>query len=114
MSNADTRAEIAAAVSTVTGLNGFVQRPVSPNAGDAWPLWRGGERSDGSVFVNTWAVLLVLPSSETTADEWADLYGVQLADALESVMFVDAIAPATISAGSAGELLALMITGRSE
>jgi hypothetical protein len=113
MSNADTREVIAEAVSTVDGLHGYVKRPTSSRPGDAWPQWSGAERADGALFVNAWRVYIVLPSDESAADEWADQYGDLLADALAPVMFVDAITPAAIPI-TGGELLALMITGRSE
>jgi hypothetical protein len=113
MSNAATREAIAAAVTAIDGLKGYAKRPTSLNTGDAWPQWGGAERSDGALFVNTWRVYVVLPSDETTADNWADEYGDLLADALEPVMFVDTIAPALLAAGE-GDVLALMITGRAE
>ncbi len=113
MSNAETRGDIAAAVSTVDGLKGYVKRPNVLNTGDAWPQWRGGEVAEGGQVMNTWAVLVVLPSDETTADEWADLYGQQLADALVEVIYIESIAPAAVSTSS-GDMYALMLTGRSE
>jgi hypothetical protein len=114
MSNATKRTDIAAAVSTIDGLRGFAKQPTSPNTGDAWPQWSGGERADGAMFVNSWRVYVILPSDDTTADEWADLYGDLLAEALEPVMFVEAITPARLAVTGTGDLLALMITGRSE
>jgi hypothetical protein len=113
MSNADTRAAIAAAISTVDGLTGYVKRPTAMKPGDGWPQWRGAARADGFGFLETWAVLVVLPDNETTADEWADSHGYALATALEPVMFVESIAPATIPA-SGNDIYALMITGRTE
>lgn len=107
------RADIAAALSAIDGLHGYPKRPDAPNTGDSWPQWSGAERSDGALFVNSWRVYVVLPSDETTADEWADLYGDLLADALAPVLFVDAIAPTLLSAGT-GDVYALMITGRAE
>lgn len=107
------RADIAAAVSAVDGLHGFAKRPNVLNTGDAWPQWSGAERSDGALFANTWRIYIVLPSDETTADEWADLYGDLLAEALAPVLFVDTIAPALLAAGT-GDVYALMITGRAE
>lgn len=104
------RADIAAAVSTVAGHKGYQRRPTALNTGDAWPQWSGGERSGGALFVNTWRIYVVVPSDETAADAWADQYGDLLADALAPVLFVDAIAPALL----AGDVYALMITGRAE
>lgn len=108
-----TRDAIASAVSTVEGLTGYRRRPKAPKVGDAWPLWRGSERSDGWAFVQTWMVVVVLPGDEATADEWADQYGAPLFEALEPVMFVDKIEPAAIAASST-DMYALQITGRTE
>lgn len=113
MGNADVRLAIAAAASTVSGVTGYAKRPTSLNIGDAWPQWRGAERVDGMGFLETWQVFLLLPSDEFTADGYADTLGYPLAEALRPVLFVDSIVPAEV-ATSAGPLLALMITGRSE
>lgn len=113
MSNAQTRQEIAAALSTVAGVTGHVVRPAALNVGDAWPQWRGGEPR-AFAMVNTWAILVVLPQSDDiTADGFADSHGEDLLDALRPVLAVDSMAPATI-AGDTGDLYALLIIGRSE
>jgi hypothetical protein len=113
VSNADTRLAIAAAVSTVTNHTGYARRPTVPKPGDAWPQWRGNERADGFAFVESWAVLIMLPSEEVSADEWADTYGEQLLAALEPVMFVDQLQPAVFKLSN-NDAYALMITGRTE
>ncbi len=113
MDNAQVRAAISAALSEVDGLTGYERRPMSPRPGDAWPLWRGSERSGGYVFVQTFAVVVALPAGEVDADSFADSHGVEIADALESVLFVDTMAPAVVAA-EGGDMLALMITGRTE
>lgn len=116
MSNADVRQAIADAVSTVSGLTGYAQRPPSAREGDAWPQWRGGERAAGREFLQTWAVMLLLPQSqEVLADEWADRYGPDLVDALQGAdaLFVTRIDPATVRLET-GDAYALMITGVRE
>lgn len=113
MSNANTRAEIAAALSAVAGITGHTARPSVLNEGDAWPQWRGGVPRAGAVE-NTWIVLVVMPQADDiTADGFADSHGEALLEALRPVLFVDSIAPATID-NDAGQMYALMITGRAE
>lgn len=114
MSNADTRDAIAAALSTVTGVIGYARRPAVMKPGDGWPQWGGNEHAGGAAFIESWAVLIVLPAAdEVSADEFADSHGTALLEALQPVMFVDGMKPATIPA-SGNDLYALMITGRSE
>lgn len=113
MSNATIRQEIAAALSTVSGVHGHASRPSALNEGDAWPQWRGGVPHAGAVE-STWAVLIVLPQTDdVSADSFADSHGAALLDALRPVLFVDSIAPAEIPT-DAGQLYALLITGRAE
>lgn len=113
MSNAQKRAEIAAALTTAGQVHGYARPPAVPAVGDAWPRWRGAERDGG--LVQTWAVIVVLPQDELRADEWVDQYGYDLANALEDagVFFVTGIEPAKVQVES-GDMYALMITGRSE
>lgn len=113
MSNAQTRQDIAAALSGVAGIHGHPARPTTLSEGDAWPQWRGGTPHAHAVE-NTWAVLIVLPQSDdVTADSFADSHGEQLLDALREVLYVDSIAPATLDT-EAGQMYALMLSGRSE
>lgn len=113
MTNAQTRQDIAAALSTVAGIVGHTVRPAALNEGDAWPQWRGAVPRAYAVE-NTWAVLIVLPQTDDiTADGFADGHLSALLDALRPVIAVDSITPATIS-GDAGDMYALLITGRSE
>ena len=113
MNNAQVRANIAAALSTVEGVKGYARRPKSPKAGDGWPLWRGSERADGFLFTQTFAVVIALSGDVVAADDFADAHGDELADALEPVLFVESFAPA-VTATDAGDMNALMITGRVE
>lgn len=114
MSNAQTRLDIAAALSSVAGVTGHTVRPSTLNEGDAWPQWRGSAHAGGHSYESTWAVLIVLPQADdVTADSFADSHGAALLDALRPVLFVDSIAPATIDT-EPGQLYALLITGRAE
>jgi hypothetical protein len=113
MSNAQTRQDIATALSRVTGINGHPARPTVLNEGDAWPQWRGGT-PHAYAIENTWAVLIVLPQADdVTADSFADAHGEALIEALRPVMFVDSLVPAEIPS-EAGPMYALLLTGRSE
>lgn len=115
MSNAQTRQDIADALSTVAGIHGYAARPSTLSEGDGWPQWRGGVPRRGAVE-NTWAVLIVVPQADdVTADAFADSHGAALIEALETrdVLAVDSIAPAEI-ATEGGPIYALMISGRSE
>lgn len=113
MSNAQTRQDIADALSAVAGIHGHLSKPSALNEGDAWPQWRGGVPHAGAVE-NTWAVLVILPSADdVTADSFADSHGDALIEALRPVLYVDSIAPAEIPSGG-GFLYALMLSGRSE
>lgn len=117
MSNAAQRAALVAAADGTTAgaftVHAHARRPATMRPGDAWVRWRGSERGDGDAFVNTWAVIVAVDADEQTADDMADSLGYALADALEPVMFVDAVTPVAI-ATSAGDVNGLQVQGRSE
>ena len=112
MSNDATRAALAVALSTVSGVTGYPRRPKVFKPGDAWPQWAGSERTDGRSFLESWNILVVLPADEPSADVFADTRQAALLAALSPVVFVDSFAPANIQAE--GDVLGLLITGRSE
>lgn len=113
MSNAQTRQDIAAALSTVAGIHGHPARPTTLGVGDAWPQWGGGVPHAGALE-NTWRMLIVLPQADdVTADAFADSHGEALLEALQPVIAVDQVLPAEIDT-EGGKLYALMISGRSE
>jgi hypothetical protein len=113
MTNFDTRIALAGALSMVDGVTGYPQRPGAVRPGDAWPLWRGSERSDGMAFLETWAVVVALAGDELAADTFADSKRADLDDALRPVMWVESYTPAVVNT-EAGDMNALMITGRTE
>lgn len=114
MTRAQTRQDIADALSEVAGISGHTSKPSALNEGDAWPQWRGSAAAGGRSFTETWAVLVVLPQSDDiTADAYADSHAQALVDALRPVIYVDSIDPATIPGGE-GQMYALLLTGRSE
>ena len=116
MSTGDTRAALAAALSTVDGVTGYARRALvpAPAPGDGWVQWRGNLRADGWAFTQTWAVVIALAGDEVQADEWIEAHTDDLMDALEPVMFVESFQPAALPLIGNSESLALMITGRSE
>lgn len=114
MSNAQTRAAIRTAAS-VAGVTVHPTRPSTPQPFDGWVRWRGAERADGHLFMNTWAVVIVLGADEQKADDMIDTVGYAVAAALEDddVLFVDTITAVAI-ATSAGDFNGVQILGRSE
>lgn len=116
MSHDDTRAALAAAMSTVDGVTGYARRALvpAPKPGDGWVLWQGMRRDAGAAFVNAWAVVIALSGDEVQADAWIEAHVDDLYDALEPVMFIDSFEPAVTPLTGNSEALALMITGRSE
>jgi hypothetical protein len=92
---------------------GYVRRPTSPRAGDAWPLWDGAERADGGAFMVSWRVRVFLPQDEIKASEWVDAHLDALYDAIEPVAYVDSFRPVLIAAAG-GDQYALDIFVRSE
>jgi hypothetical protein len=117
MTIAQTREALAAALSAVDGVTVRAHRKdvAVPREGDGWVLWRGSSRGDGYAHLHRWAVVIVLPASETVADEWIESRLDDLDDAARAVLFVDSFQPATTPlGGQSNEALALVITGRSE
>lgn len=113
MSITGQRAAIAAALSTVTGVKGYLYRQTTPRPGDAWPLLSALDRAEGLAFEVTWRVLVFLPQDERGASDWIDGHHEQLVDGLEPVGFVDRIEPVALAANT-GDQYALQITMRGE
>lgn len=107
------RTAIATAVSAIDGLTGYPKRPTSISDGDVWPQWGGAARGDDRLFVNTVRVVLALPGDEDKADEWIDLYGEQLFEALSPLLYITAFEPAVLPM-TGTDSLALQITGITE
>ena len=108
------RAEIAAALATVPGVRGYAYRPVTPKAGDSWPLLGTLERAAGAVFETVWRGRGFLPQDERAASAWADGHIDALYDALQPVAYVERIEPVTLPLAGGGEQFALEFTMRSE
>lgn len=114
MSTRTDRADIAVTLSTVDGITGFAKAPDAPQAGDAWPLWRGMARENGTgLFVNAWDVLVVVPGDAVSASDFADDHSDALIGALSSLLFVTSCDPEKL-ASDQGDIFALRITGIRE
>lgn len=107
------RAQVAAALSTVAGVQGKTHRPTAPKTGDAWPLLSSLDRGPGFTFAASWRVRVLLPQDEAAASDWIDGHAEALAVALEPVGYVERMEPVVI-ATSGGDQLALEITLGSE
>lgn len=116
MSIAAAKTAIAAAVTAVDGLTCYPARPRVLKPGDCFVRWGGWERADGSAFMATYSVTIVLPqSSEDAADAFAYQVADLVADALQPLLFVTAFVPTSLAVeGQTRGLFALTITGRSE
>lgn len=118
MNNNETRERIAAALTEIegAGITGYVRRPKTPRARDAWPLWRGGAlgTNSGYAFAQTFAVCVALGDDEYTADAFVDEWTETIINALHAAaLFVDTVAPAEVPT-EGGPMLALLLTGRTE
>lgn len=113
MSWENDRTEIVAALNTVTGVKGYVNRPTALKPGDAWPLLPSLDLQDGLVWRPTWTVLVVLPQDEGTAATWLDSHFMAIVAALRVPGFAESAEPIDYQT-SGGSMLVLAITLRSE
>ena len=113
MSFESTRAELAAQLSTVEGVKGYAKRPKIIKPGDAWPLFGSFGNRSGGAFQVTWRVIVILGNDEAAAIDKAEALLPELAEALDSVAYVDGGEPFAVPT-QGGELFALEITARSE
>lgn len=115
MSVTDARVNLAAALSTVTGVTGYEFRPSTIKAGAAWPLLTELDRGPGVAFAGNWRVVLVLGGDEKNAQKKIDDLLPKVTAAIESqgAGFVSQARPALLQT-SAGEMFAAEIITRSE
>ncbi len=118
MSIAETKAALASAIGTVSGLKGYASKPRTLKQGDAFVRWRGWARGDGpagSSFFSVFSVIVVLPQSgEEAADDFAYDKADLIEAALMPVMFIDTIEPTNLPADDGGDMYTLTVTGRAE
>lgn len=113
MSLNGTRDDFKAALDTVDGVTGYLARPKTPKAGDAWPLWGGGDRDeDTGLFDDTWSVGVALPQDETSANDWIDAHLDDIVSALRPVAYVDGRKPANFGTDTSPVYGLLITTSR--
>lgn len=80
------RADIAAALSTVPGITGSALEPPSKAPGQGWPVWRESVVIGACVaYTANWYVFVVLPNGDLhTPPDAADPLALPLAQALHS------------------------------
>jgi hypothetical protein len=109
----DTRAALAAALSTVDGITGHEKRPAAPKIGAAWPIFDSAVRGPGDAFEGTWRVIVLCGGDENTATDFLDDNLPELCAALDPTAFVDT-ARAAISKVNGTDVFVVEITARSE
>lgn len=109
MSFSDKRQELASAVSAVHDVRGHVKRPSTPAEGDAWPVLGPLDRAQGTAFLVTWRLRVLLPQDEEAASAWIDAHWPYLFEALAPHGYIQRAAPVMLAAGG-GELYAFEIT----
>lgn len=113
MSLAGGRAEIAAALSTVTDVNGHDLRPSVLRVGVGWAQWSGSGLVKAYNFQHVWKVYVVIPNGEAAANAWLDAHIEALTDALFAVGQVDEYDPVVIPT-TGGDVFAVVFTLRRD
>jgi hypothetical protein len=113
MLTTSTRASLAAALNTVSGVKGYAYRPTAPRAGDAWPQVESAVREVADAWSISWRIFVVLPPDEKGASIAFDTLVPLLVDTIEATAYVDSVAPVVL-ATSAGDLNAIEIRARGE
>lgn len=107
------RAEIAAVLDDITGVDGFTDKPGTLRPGMGWPQWAGAEWAEGYAYTHTWTVWVTLASDPRAASAQTDTLLDDLVDVLRPVGHVDRVEPVLIQT-SGGDIPALRVTMRSE
>lgn len=108
-----TRANIAAALTTVAGVTGYAKKPKVTRAGDAWPLINQLTRGPGATFQTEWRIAVTIGADEGSAIDRFDSLVPEITQALQAVAYVDLARPITIPT-EAGDLYGVEIIARSE
>jgi len=103
------RQRVAVALDAVPDVTGHSKRPAAPAIGDGWPLLSLLDRAQGTAFLATWRVRVLLPQDEDAASEWLDVHWPPLFYALAPLGHVQRAAPVMLAAAG-GDLYALEIT----
>lgn len=107
------RQQIADALSTVDGVNGFKFRTKTMNPGDAFPLLETRLRGPARSYEATWRIIVLLPKGEQDASDWMDSHFEELADCFDEIGYVDLIEPGTL-ATEAGDRDVMILRLRKE
>ena len=115
--SATTRESLAAALSTIDGVQGYKSRPDTLNAagGDAWPLVGELNRPPEApaVWQTVWRIAVTLSPDLGVATDQFDTIVPAVCDALVSELYIDSARPLTIPT-EAGSLYGIEFLGRSE
>lgn len=101
------RQPLAAALSTVPGVQGYAYKPGAARVGDAWPKWAGDAHEAPGAFTTTWEIYVLVPRDDAGQEEWIEAHRDALIEALAPVLWVDQVTP-----GLSGDSPALVLTGR--
>lgn len=116
MSREDRQA-IAAAVGSVPGVHCTPNYRQSLKPGDACVRLQVRTRAaNGFGFVNTWQVWLALPQDVAAAEDWLDLHGPQIEEALnaEFIGGVRTVTPAELVLGNGNTTNGVIYEGARE
>lgn len=108
-----TRAAIAAALSSVDGVTGYVKRPTVLTPGDAVVYVESLDHMLGVVWQATWRIVLFLSADEGVAIEQLDTLFPGVCEALQPVVFPDSATPQLVTT-EGGDMTAVVIIARSE
>lgn len=64
------RSDLAQALSTVAGVNGYLKKPAALATGDGWPRVTGLQHVAPGAWETSWQVVIILPDDEVARDEW--------------------------------------------
>lgn len=116
MSTAATRAAVAAAASSVTGVNvtAYRRQNLAPLQGFVHFTRRA--RSGNRIgWVDTWQVWVALPTDVEAAEKWADDHLPELLDALRAELVITSAFPAELLPGTGAPTVpGLVIEGARE
>lgn len=98
------RDDIAAALSTVTGISGYVKRPSAAKAGDAWPKLQGREHISLGSWETSWQIVVKLPVDDRVHDEWIIERFDPIVDALDDLVWI-----ISVEVGESADSPALLI-----
>lgn len=115
--SAEARTAIAAAASTVAGVNCKPYYRQSAKPGDACVrLASRAKAGNGFGYVDTWQVWLVLPQDLAAAEKWIDEHGPELEAALEQEFIggVATVTPADLQFGNGPGVNGVIYEGARE